>query len=64
MTKYKVSQDHDICIGCGACTAICSENWEMGDDGKANFKKANSDLECNIAAEDGCPVHCIHVKEN
>lgn len=33
MKKVKVLKD--VCIGCGACQAICSEVYEIGDDGLA-----------------------------
>lgn len=61
---YKISQEHEKCIGCGACVAIC-DNWTMGTDGKAKPKKTTIDekeLKCNKDAEQVCPVNCIHVK--
>jgi len=63
MAKYEVKQDHDMCIGCGACAAVCPSNWKIGDDGKASPIKSKSDDDCNMAAADGCPVKCIHVKK-
>lgn len=63
MAKFEVSQDHEKCISCGACVAVCPDNWEMGDDGKAKPKSAESDADCNLDAQSGCPVKCIHVKE-
>ncbi|MBW3015765.1 ferredoxin [Candidatus Woesearchaeota archaeon] len=64
MAKYEVTQEHEKCISCGACVAVCADNWEMGDDGKAKPKSKQSDADCNKDAEAGCPVKCIHVKEN
>ena len=61
----KVSQDHEKCIGCGACVAICPENWEMGDDGKANLKNeviADDQVGCNQEAANQCPVQIITVE--
>jgi ferredoxin len=63
MARYKISQDHEACIGCGACIATCPGNWEMADDGKAKPKRKVDDLECNEPAADGCPVGCITVEE-
>lgn len=63
MAKYKVSQDHEACIGCGACVAVCPGNWEMGDDGKAKLKNSVDGLDCNVQAADGCPVSCITVEK-
>jgi ferredoxin len=61
---YKVSQEHEKCIGCGACVSL-SDNWEIGNDGKARPKKTTiteKELKSNKDAENSCPVHCIHVK--
>lgn len=59
----KIKQDHEKCIGCGACVAVCPENWEMDSDDKAKFKNAESDLECNKKAAAGCPVKIITIEE-
>lgn len=73
----KVIHEKWKCIGCGACAGVCSEFWEMGDDGKAKLKGATykkidegelgeltvDDAKCNKEAAAGCPVQCIHVKE-
>jgi len=68
----KIIQEHEKCIGCGACAAVCPKYWELGDDGKAKLigseKKAkNYELEisnegCNRQAADACPVGCIVIK--
>ncbi len=70
----KIIFEKDKCIGCGTCSAICSDFWEMGDDGKANLKEStekegNFEREvekegCNSDAQDSCPVQCIHVSDN
>jgi len=69
----KIIQEHEKCIGCGSCVAICPKFWEIGEDGKAeplNFKKVGNNYEteiksvsCNKEAADSCPVQCIVVKE-
>lgn len=58
--KFKV--DKDLCIGCGACQAICEDVFEIGDDGYATAK----DIEVNeenkedaISAMEGCPTGAI-----
>lgn len=62
------------CIGCGACAAVCSNNWRIADDGKSelidskldsgsgNYEKEIDNKGCNEEAANGCPVQCIHIK--
>jgi len=67
-----VMHEREKCIGCGACTAVCPDFWEMGEDGKSvlkdgkkkgkNFELEVKDPSCNKEAEGTCPVQCIHVK--
>ncbi len=71
----KIIFERDKCIGCGSCTFVCPDYWEMGEDGMSNLKggkknkeTGNIELEveeagCNKDAEDGCPALCIHVNE-
>jgi ferredoxin len=71
----RIIQEHDKCIGCGACTVVCPSGWEMGEDGKARPKEAKFNSEkniyekeikeagCNKAASDSCPVDIIHIEE-
>ena len=73
----KITHEKWKCISCGACAAACPEFWEMADDGKAHLKGAEykktddgdlgeltvDEVKCNKEAEAGCPVQCIHVKE-
>ncbi|MBU4501043.1 MAG: ferredoxin [Nanoarchaeota archaeon] len=65
MAKYKITQDRDGCISCGACASACPDNWEMADDGKSKPKKTDiseEEFECNNKAAAGCPVNIIHIK--
>lgn len=60
----KVVHERDKCIGCGACAAVCSDNWEMSEDGKATPSKTElSDTGCNMDAATSCPVTCIHLEK-
>ncbi len=60
----KVEHKRDICIGCGACAAVCPDNWEMADDGKSKCKNPEPDeVGCNQKAAENCPVKCIKVVE-
>ena len=70
----KIIHDRPVCIGCGACVAVCPDFWEMGDDGKSHLKGAKqngvtfarevSQAGCNSDAAQSCPVNCIHIEEN
>ena len=69
----KIIHNHEECIGCGACAAICPEHWEMSDDGKSKLKngkiegnktiKEVTEIGCNKEAADSCPVPCIFIEE-
>ena len=64
MASYKIKQDMDECISCGACVAVCEENWEMQDDGTVKVKKdviGEEELQSNQDAVDSCPVECITI---
>ncbi len=64
MAKFKITQEHEKCIGCGACVSVCPANWKMDADGKALPVAAEvEEVGCNQAAVDGCPTQCIHVEE-
>ncbi|WP_294374314.1 ferredoxin [uncultured Clostridium sp.] len=62
----KATVDKDGCIACGLCTSICSECFEIEDDGKAGFVVDEAPAECEEAvqeAADSCPVSVISVEE-
>lgn len=70
----KVIQQHDKCIGCGTCVAVCPAFWHMGNDGKSELKGAKNvgeekfeleteDIGCNKEAASSCPVQVISVEE-
>lgn len=58
--KLKVLDD--VCIGCGACQAICEDVFEINDEGIA-FVKVDEIPEDKIDeaadAKEGCPVGAI-----
>jgi ferredoxin len=61
----KISIDKEKCIGCGTCPAICSDVFEMGDDGKARVKSGVNydDFTGQIdQSKDACPVQAISVE--
>jgi len=60
-----IEHDRVNCIGCGACAAVCPDNWEMAKDGKSKAKKSSlKDIGCNMDAAEACPVNVIHILEN
>jgi len=55
-----VKVDKNKCIGCGNCSSICPEVFEMQDDGKAGVKKnAKVNAKCIKKAIESCPVDAI-----
>lgn len=58
--ELKVNKD--LCIGCGACQAICPEVFELEDDGLAHAKNnsVKDDIKDDaIDALEGCPTSAI-----
>lgn len=55
-----VKVDKEKCIGCGACTAVCDQVFEMKN-GKSVVKKGQekSKIPCVKEAADSCPVGAI-----
>ena len=54
MTKL----NQDLCIGCGACAALCPNNFKLNEDGKAEVT-SQENQECAKKAAEGCPVEAI-----
>lgn len=57
--------DQDLCIGCGLCTSLCEEVFELNNEGKANsvVDKLSSELEDAAKdAESSCPVGAIIIE--
>lgn len=53
-----VKIDKEKCIGCGLCTGICPDIFELDDEMKASIKE-NKDDPCIKEAIDSCPVDAI-----
>ena len=55
-----VAVDKDLCVGCGLCTQVCSDVFEMTADGKADLiEGADLSAACVQDAVDQCPVAAI-----
>ena len=68
--KTKVNKD--LCIGCGACTAIVPDVFQIGDDGLAEVITDNEVKETEVSkdlidevkdAAEGCPTSAIEISE-
>ncbi len=70
----KIIIEHEKCIGCGSCAAVCSKYFEMADDGKSklkgceknsagNFELETNDLDSAQTAAESCPVQCIIIEK-
>ena len=61
--KFKVNKD--VCLGCGACQAICPDVFQIEDDGlAAAIKEADEkNIEDALDAKEGCPVAAIEEDE-
>ena len=60
-----VEVDKAKCIGCGLCTSIAPEVFELGDDGFSHAKDADGDKKYAKEvkeAVDSCPVKAIAIK--
>lgn len=59
--------DQEKCIGCGSCTAVCPELFELaGEDNKAQVKKktegqSGMNDKCAQEAAEICPVQAIEI---
>lgn len=63
---FVIEFDKTACIGCGACTSQCPENWKLmeNEDGyKAKpLKTKLKEVGKNRDAEEICPVKAIKIK--
>lgn len=58
----KVKVNEDACIGCGACAAICSEVFEINDEGLSSVKVdtvSEADTDSAKEAIESCPTGAI-----
>ncbi len=63
MPSFIVKLDQNKCIGCGSCAAVCPENFELQDSGKAHpLHEKIEELGCSQVAAESCPVQAINVE--
>ncbi len=55
-----ITLDREACIGCGACSSLCSHNFKLADDGKADVISQEI-INCTQEATDSCPVEAIKI---
>ena len=61
----KVEVNADLCIGCGACAAICDDVFELNDEGisESIVSEVPEDLEEDVKeAIESCPTGAIEEK--
>jgi len=59
----KVQLDQELCIGCGVCSQVCPEVFDLDEEiGKAKVIKP-SGADCAVEAAESCPVSCITVEK-
>lgn len=69
MVKYRIIFDKNTCIGSGACTSVCPENWELVEKNgefKAKPKKieiSEDEYPSNAEAAAICPVDAIRIEK-
>lgn len=56
----KLRVDEDICIGCGACQAICPEVFDVDGTAKVIVDEIKDEVKDDaVDAMEGCPVAAI-----
>ena len=57
----KITVDQELCIGCGVCTSLCPEVFELQNNGKAEvINEDNCDCEDVV---NNCPVGAIKTEK-
>lgn len=58
----KVTVNKDLCIKCGMCVSMCSENFSIDKDGKSDVINETVTENTKNTAE-CCPTGAIEIKE-
>ncbi len=61
----KISVNKSLCVGCGACVAICDEVFAFDDNGLSEVKTPEVENETESIREsiDNCPTNAIVIKD-
>lgn len=60
---FKIIHEKNKCVNCGACVAVCPDNWEFKADQVVVKKTKVDEIGCNQTAADTCPVSCIKIEK-
>ncbi len=64
--KVKISVEERTCIGCGTCSTLCPDIFELSEDGRAIVKIEVVEgklADCAKEAEESCPTGSITTEE-
>lgn len=61
--SYKIIHEIDKCVGCGACVAVCPNNWEYKGNKVVPKNTKIEEIGCNQEAANVCPVSCIKIEK-
>jgi ferredoxin len=64
----KIKIDQEKCIGCGSCTSVCLDVFDLNDENKAilrdtGISQGEIDDQCVNEAIDICPVQAIEIEK-
>ena len=58
---HKITINEATCIGCGSCSAICPNSFEMKGDKAVVIGGSVEEITCETDAESACPVQAISI---
>ena len=56
-----IKVNHELCIGCGTCEALCPASFKMNAEGKADTISQDENG-CAKNAAESCPTQAIEIK--